>query len=316
MPMHLWVGPTGHILHAGKTLQKLFGGTRLEGALLFDLVQFRRPRQLTGLDQLLRLNCAAVQVTLSGVDDMSLKGVVLALPAGTGVLINLSFGISVQEAVRRFDLDIGDFAATDLAVEMLFLIEANSAVIAETQSLNHRLRQSKSDAEHRALTDTLTGLNNRRAMDIALSDLVVRPGPRGFGLMHLDLDHFKAVNDTLGHAAGDHVLLKVAGVLQSETRAGDVVCRVGGDEFVLLIKDCNDTNLLSRIARRIIAKLEEPVVFNGQDARISASIGITLSSLYDTLEVDKILSDADVATYTSKHAGRAQHTFHAPPSLA
>ncbi len=312
MPMHVWIGPTGQILHAGRTLKRLPGGARFEGRALFDVLAFRRPRKVRSLDQLLCLNAAEIRVTLNDVPDLSLKGVVIALPAGTGAFLNLSFGISVQEAVRRFKLDIGDFAASDLAVEMLYLIEANAAVMAESRSLNRKLQNAKRDAEHRALTDTLTGLNNRRAMDAVLESLVAAPGPDGFGVMHVDLDHFKAVNDTLGHAAGDAVLLNVAKVLRTETRAGDVVCRVGGDEFVLFLRDCNDEVLLSQVAERIIARLEEPVDFEGKEARISASIGITMSSLYDHPAVDKMLSDVDEATYASKHGGRAQHTFVTP----
>lgn len=309
MPLHLWIGPTGHILHAGRTLKRLTGETPIEGRLLFEILEFRRPRKLRNLDQLLRLNSTQVKVAPRDTPDLSLKGVVIALPAGTGAFLNLSFGISVQEAVRRFKLDIGDFAASDLAVEMLYLIEANAAVMAESRSLNRKLQEAKRDADRRALTDTLTGLNNRRAMDTELEHLVSTPGPQGFGLMHVDLDHFKAVNDTLGHAAGDAVLIKVAEVLNAETRAQDVVCRVGGDEFVLLLRDCDDRDLLSRIAERIITRLEEPILFEGEEARISASIGITMSSFYAMPEIDKILSDADEATYASKHGGRAQHTF-------
>lgn len=316
MPMHVWIGPTGHILHAGRTLQKLAGDAKVEGQLLFDVVQFRRPRKLNSIDQVLRLNATKIKVVLRAAEDLSLKGVVVALPAGTGAFLNLSFGISIQEAVRRFKLDMSDFAAADLAVEMLYLIEANAAVMAESQSLNRKLQDAKREADHRALTDTLTGLQNRRAMDLALEELVRMPGREGFGVMHVDLDHFKAVNDTMGHAAGDHVLLRVAEVLRSETRAEDAVCRVGGDEFVLLLRECNDKSLLAGIAQRIIARLEEPIDVGGDIARISASIGITLSTYYDALKVDEILSDADEATYASKHCGRAQHTFFVPENGA
>lgn len=312
MPMHLWIGPTGHILHAGRTLQKLVGAQQIEERLLFDVLRFRRPRNIRSLDQVLRLNAMAIKVCLNGIEDLSLKGVVVALPAGTGAFLNLSFGISVQEAVRRFKLDLRDFAGADLAVEMLYLIEANAAVMAESQTLNRKLQDAKREADQRALTDTLTGLQNRRAMDLTLADLVRAPGANGFGVMHVDLDHFKSVNDTLGHAAGDKVLLRVAEVLRSETRSGDTVCRVGGDEFVLLLENCNDPDLLARIAQRIIAQLEQPIDVGGDMARISASIGITLSSFYEALQADKILSDADEATYASKHGGRAQHTFFAP----
>lgn len=312
MPMHLWIGPSGHVLHVGHCLKKLLGAVPLEGRALFDVLRFRRPRSLRSLDQLLRLNAAEIRVELADIDGLVLKGVVVALPAGTGAFLNLSFGLSVQDAVRRFKLDTGDFAATDLAVEMLFLIEANAAVMAESVSLNAKLQHAKREAEAQALTDGLTGLLNRRAMDQALAGLAAKPGARGFGVMHIDLDHFKTVNDTLGHAAGDHVLLRVADVLRTETRTDDMVCRVGGDEFVVLLRDCDDAARLSTVARRIIARLEEPIDCGGEIARISGSIGVTLSCLYDRLAPDQLLSDADEATYASKRAGRGRHTVFTP----
>src|SRR5690606_16624789 len=119
------------------------------------------------------------------------------------MLIDLSFGIAVIEAVRRHDLTATDFAATDLAVEMLYLAEARAAVMRAALSLNDRLRAARREAEALAMRDTLTGLGNRRALDEALQRLIARREP--FGLMHLHLDYFKDVNDTLGHAAGDAV---------------------------------------------------------------------------------------------------------------
>ena len=156
----------------------------------------------------------------------------LAVPLdGGGVLINLSFGMTVVEAVRDHRLTDADFAPTDLAMELLYLVEAKTAVMQELRDMNRRLEGAKTAAEEQALTDTLTGLRNRRAMDMALSRLMLRGTP--FGLMHLDLDFFKAVNDTLGHAAGDHVLRQVARVLRVQMRGGDTVARMGGDEFVV-----------------------------------------------------------------------------------
>lgn len=143
-----------------------------------------------------------------------------------GAFLNLSFGIGVAEAVRRHALTVEDFAATDLTVEMLYLVEAKTAVMDELRNLNRRLQGAKVAAEEQALTDQLTGLRNRRALDLQMKALI-RLGA-SFGLMHIDLDFFKQVNDTLGHAAGDHVLREVARVLTQETRATDMAARVGG----------------------------------------------------------------------------------------
>src|SRR5690606_25524563 len=129
------------------------------------------------------------------------------------------FGIAAAEAVRRHALSNADFAPTDLTVELLYLTEVKAAVMSELAALNQRLQDSRREAEAQALTDPLTGLANRRAFEKGLAEAVdmARRG-QGFVLMHLDLDYFKTVNDTLGYAAGDHVLAEVAHALRAETR--------------------------------------------------------------------------------------------------
>jgi diguanylate cyclase (GGDEF)-like protein len=180
----------------------------------------------------------------------------------------------------------------------------------ELRQLNLRLHGAKAAAEEQALTDTLTGLRNRRALDHALAQTIEREIP--FGLMHIDLDFFKTVNDTLGHAAGDHVLRQVARVLVDETRTGDTVARVGGDEFTVLLPRQTDPARLLTIANRIIAKLKQPMDFEGNPCRISASIGMTISTLYPAPLPEQMISDADLALYAGKHAGRGVARLHGP----
>jgi diguanylate cyclase (GGDEF)-like protein len=158
-------------------------------------------------------------------------------------------------------------------------------------------------AEKQATTDVLTGLKNRRAMDALLADMTLSRRP--FGLMHLDLDYFKEVNDTFGHGAGDQILQKAASILLSEVRAEDAVARVGGDEFVLVFDNIVDVERLMLIAERIVQKLEEPVEFQNKQCSISGSIGITASSFYKSPDPVRMLSDADIALYASKDKGRA-----------
>jgi diguanylate cyclase (GGDEF)-like protein len=308
MPMHLWIGMAGQIIRAGPTLQKLAQQRDFAGKSLFDVIELRRPVVTPSLSSILTLQGQKLTVSLRSAPDLPMRGVLTALPAGEGAVLNLSLGLSFADAVIARDLTLTDFSPCDQTIDLLYLREANAAIARESRALTKRLQAAKSKAETQALTDTLTGLSNRRAMDAALAAMTADRGSR-FGLMHLDLDLFKVVNDTLGHAAGDHVLTHVAEILCTEIRRGDIVARVGGDEFVLLFRDCDDVMLLDAIARRLIAQLEKPTHFEGRICQISASIGTTISTNYLVPTADKMLNDADIALYSSKRNGRARHTF-------
>jgi diguanylate cyclase (GGDEF)-like protein len=311
MPMFLWILPSGLIGAVGPTLRKLLHDDPV-GARFFDLFAIRRPGAVAGMDDLLRLSGGRLHLQLRPPPGTGLRGIAVPLAPGQGALVNLSFGIEVADAVRVHDLTDSDFAPTDLTVEMLYLAEAKSAVMQELHDLNRRLQQAKTAAEEQALTDTLTGLANRRAMDQTVDRLIASATP--FGLMHVDLDFFKQVNDTFGHAAGDAVLQVVARVLRDETRVGDLVARVGGDEFVLILPGIAQTDPLGPVAQRIIARLSEPIEYRGQSCRISASIGMTVSTLYARPRPDRLISDADRALYVSKSLGRARATACSPDS--
>ncbi|MDH3262377.1 MAG: diguanylate cyclase [Paracoccaceae bacterium] len=311
MPLHLVVGPTGHVLGAGPTLARLRPGQPLAGRRLLELFEFRRPLAPAGLADLLAQAGRRLSLQFRAPPRTALKGLVVPLPEGQGALLNLSFGIGAVAAVAEHRLTAADFAPTDLTVEMLYLVEAKSAAMEESRRLNLKLEGARSAAEEQALTDALTGLRNRRAMEEALVRLT--QARARFGLIHLDLDRFKAVNDTLGHAAGDAVLGAVARALRAEVREGDVAARVGGDEFLMIFPGIADTERLAGIAGRVIARIEEPVPFEDQLCRISASAGITVSTAYAKPEPERLLHDADAALYASKRAGRGRATVWGAP---
>ena len=313
-PMHMLVSPTGHVLHAGPTLQKLRPDAPMAGQRLLELFELRRPRSVRSMDDLMASSRLKLHLRFRDGPATALKGVLMPLPedprgAAPAAVVNLSFGISILDAVRDYDLSAGDFAATDLTVEMLYLVEAKSAAMAASRKLNLQLQSAKVAAEEQAFTDTLTGLKNRRAMDHVLRRLIA--GGRPFALMHVDLDFFKAVNDTMGHAAGDHVLAHVARIMIEQTRSGDTVARVGGDEFVILFDGLVDRKRLDAVAKRLIGEMERPIAIAGRVAQISASAGTVVSRDYDAPEAARMLADADLALYASKRCGRASHTFFA-----
>ena len=310
MPLHLRLDADGTITGYGPTMAKLLGDQSLIGYGLFHAFDLRRPAGLVSMADLHAHAGEKLRLSPRGSGRfVSFRGLAVPLAAASGterrgMVLNLSFGIGVIDAVRNHALTDGDFAPTDLAVELMYLVEAKAAAMGALRGLAQRLEGDKQTAEAQALTDTLTGLRNRRALSLALEGLVRGPSP--FGLMHVDLDFFKAVNDTLGHAAGDHVLRFVAQVLEREVRAEDTVARVGGDEFVLVFPGMSDASWLEVVARRIIEQLSQPIEFEGQMCRFSASIGIAMSTQYEVPDPHRMQSDADAALYASKRAGRGR----------
>jgi len=246
---------------------------------------------------------------MAGSPPALLKGGMVFMKDGTSI-VNLSFGISILDGVRDYALTNADFAATDLAIEMLYLVEAKTAAMDASRKLNLRLQGAKTVAEEQAATDTLTGLRNRRALDQVLEGLIL--ADTAFAVMHIDLDYFKAVNDTLGHAAGDHVLQLVAATMVEETRSSDTVARVGGDEFTVVLPNVRDIDTLERIGRRIIKRIETPIPFGEDVCKISASIGTVWIQTSKFSTRKRVLENADLALYASKNKGRAQQTFYTP----
>ena len=163
--------------------------------------------------------------------------------------------------------------------------------------------------EHLAHHDALTGLANRTQLYKYLDGAVAnsRYSGSGFSIMYLDLDGFKKVNDTYGHDAGDEILKEVSNKLLSQVRAGDLVARLSGDEFVLIVKQ-TDQDKLSKLAQRILALIEEPVIYKQRQLKVGASIGITVSDEFDN-DLDSLLKVADQAMYQAKREGKGCHVF-------
>lgn len=311
MPMFLWLDARGQIRGMGPTLARIVGAAALGGSFARHFT-LRRAR---GMEQgrEAALTGRRLDLTLVRYPMFNLRGLAVALGPGdqTDVLVNLSFGIQLSEAVRYFGLTEADFAASDLAMEFLFLAEAKAAVLGELTALTGRLQVARREAETEALLDPLTGLANRRAFDTALGHAIksAASGRRNFALLHLDLDFFKQVNDTLGHAAGDAVLVRAAHVLRDQVRRGDLVARLGGDEFIILLRGPVERAMIESLSERLIARIEEPITLDGVGCRISASIGVSIALECRPIVAEELLAEADAALYQSKRSGRGRWTI-------
>ena len=185
--------------------------------------------------------------------------------------------------------------------------------LAETR--NAELDQIRIDAEYSALHDYLTALPNRRYLEARLDELrqSASEHSRGIAVLHIDLDRFKQINDTLGHGAGDAMLKHAARILRDNIRPTDFAARIGGDEFVVLLDYDGENGVLSAIAERIIAEMRQPVWHNGQECRFGASIGIACS-VDRSSDPRALLQNADIALYNAKNQGRNRHEFYTQSS--
>ena len=195
-----------------------------------------------------------------------------------------------------------------------FLVDAERNLIADLRRQNAELqetiknleftRKRLSQEEETARTDALTGLYNRRGFDAELPIFMDRARAIGGGLalVAMDLDHFKPVNDTMGHAAGDFVLRGVGKILSEGVRKTDLPCRVGGDEFVLVLADLDETLARTRAedVRSAVGKLAHPG--NERGIQITSTMGGTMYRPGET--ADELMQRADGTLYAAKRAGR------------
>ncbi len=178
------------------------------------------------------------------------------------------------------------------------------------------ITQRKMDEEkilYQANYDQLTGLANRTLFMDRLTRLVVesKRGLKNVGLMFIDLDGFKAINDTLGHDAGDLLLKGCARRLEKCVRESDTVARLGGDEFTVIMPMIDSLEAAAVVADRIIRSLEEPFDLDGKEGRISSSIGISVLPSQAS-DAASLLHNADVAMYHAKRSGKAKYQFYKP----
>ena len=263
--------------------------------------------------------------------DPDLRGVVIRDPQGGPRLVGRSEFARIIPGASRFGHEIygrrpiGDLAfaetlvvpasATVAEVSALMLARTverryDDALVLETDGSYGLLQASvviealASQFAYQAAHDTLTGLGNRAALT---SRLLADPDvARPTAVLFIDLDRFKIVNDSLGHAVGDQLLIAVAERIRRCLREGDMACRLGGDEFLVVAEGVESACVAEQLAGRILAAIEAPFEVNGEAVQVSASIGVALGMMPGA-QPDELLREADLAMYAAKSAGRGRH---------
>ncbi|WP_339982042.1 EAL domain-containing protein [Gymnodinialimonas ulvae] len=182
--------------------------------------------------------------------------------------------------------------------------------VAHLESENRRLRSIAKAVTRDSNEDPLTGLSNRRHFEANVSVWIAALRNRGaaFAILYIDLDRFKAINDTLGHEAGDGLLIAVASMLKRITSNTDLVARLGGDEFVILRPLGESALKISSLADEIIREMSKPFEYDGKSVSCGASVGLAIAD-ENTRNPDEIVGDADTALYHAKSTGRGRWSF-------
>ena len=229
-------------------------------------------------------------------------------PPGATMLPYLPLGVAIVVTTVRsvFGQHISPLEPSVIALAVAAVLLRQYLTVRENRSLLREVAERGDQLRRQAFEDQLTGLANRALFTdrVAHALHLHRRDLRPLGLLFCDLDDFKAVNDTLGHAAGDEVLVRVAERLRGALREGDTLARFGGDEFAVLLEDGSEP---TAVAARIIAALRASFTINGAVITIGISVGVTdLDGKTAIPSLDELLAHADLAMYSAKRSGKGQ----------
>lgn len=228
-------------------------------------------------------------------------------------IISNGAGTPAVTAVVRARRANGDWAWIEAVAANRQDVPGVEGIVINARDITER-RLVEEQLRYHALHDPLTGLSNRTVFTSHVGKSLQRSRRTGsaFAVMFIDLDNFKLINDTWGHAIGDELLIGVADRLRRVLRECDTAARQGGDEFVLLLEDISSVNAAASIAERIHAALKQPFETSNRQFSTSASIGVFVSDSTGDGNVDDILRYADIAMYRAKRDGRNRTAFYGP----
>jgi diguanylate cyclase (GGDEF)-like protein len=210
----------------------------------------------------------------------------------------------VVDAVLDREVErLGVAAELHAEIKQMIARSCDASMVRMARRFDSQTVSLQEQLEHMALHDPLTGLSNRRMLADRLHRALrsCRRGGDSVAVCFIDLDGFKAVNDALGHDAGDRLLRVLADRLLAMVGTSDTAARVGGDEFVIVCEQLEDAGAAAELAARILARIEEPCAIDGHVVRVAASIGVALGDADD--RAAGLLADADAAMYLAKQRG-------------
>ena len=236
--------------------------------------------------------------------------VALALAGGVGTvgLVSLLVSRSIKRPLKELKLGADNFAAGNLSYRIpIHRRDELGEALEMFNSMASALEGGQENLEHQAFHDTLTGLPNRSLFHDRLVHALERQtrDHKPLAVLLVDLDDFKTVNDSLGHAAGDELLRFVADSLLSSLRPADTAARLGGDEFAVLVEDMRGRQDAIRVADRIISAMHQKLVIEGKEVFVHGSVGIAITHGGDS--ADEVLRNADVAMYAAKSGGKDRY---------
>jgi len=223
----------------------------------------------------------------------------------TLLLTAITLGTNPDTNVR-----LGLMATNGVLIGMIIAALLTGVLTYRSSVLMLELNGARSELLRISQTDQLTGLPNRVAFNEQL-DLSIRSAHRNdrtFAVLFVDLDRFKIINDTLGHAAGDALLAEVAERLRGAVRERDVVARIGGDEFIIILNEVSHRDQAALIARQVLSAIGRGMILGGHENRTTASVGIAIFPS-DGSEVETLTKNADKAMYRAKEHGKNGFCF-------
>ena len=314
LPFHVLLDTKGVIQSAGLPLTKLLGAKTLIGRHVDSVLKVVKPRNIDlsggardGFGKRLTVAFSA----LGERADARAFGMTIAVTVvgEPHVLLALTPGVNARNFIENHGLKISDLGPSDGSADILPLLAMQEEMLEDSKRKSASLAAARDVAERLANHDALTGLPNRRAL---MRELKRAMDKGTVNVLHMDLDRFKEINDTFGHAAGDAALKHAAACLR-EVMGDDVLtARLGGDEFIAALEGTRPDAELRALARRLVATMTETFEFGGEALAVGASVGIATKTQDDVLSAEALLHHADLALYKAKRLGNHEPVICSP----